>query len=52
VRIEFETPDGQEAGAYEARVEVCGEVITQWQSGEEHSLEPVKQYRVTEFQML
>jgi len=52
VRIEFEAADGREAGAYEARVEVCGEVMTQRQSGEEHPLEPVKQYRVTEFQML
>jgi len=48
VRIEFESPDGRDSGAYSARVEVCGEVMTQRQSGEEHPLEPIKQYRVTE----
>lgn len=46
VRINFESPDGRDAGAYEARVEVCGEVMTQLKSGEEHPLKPVKQYRV------
>ncbi|ASC71046.1 hypothetical protein XM38_019950 [Halomicronema hongdechloris C2206] len=48
VRIDFEAPDGYEAGAYAARVEVAGEVLTQWRSGEEHPLEPVKQYQVTQ----
>jgi len=48
VRIDFEAPEGHEAGAYAARVEVAGEVLTQWRSGEEHPLEPVKQYQVTQ----
>jgi len=48
VRIDVAAPEGQGAGAYEARVEACGEVLTQWRSGEEHPLEPVKQYQVTQ----
>ncbi|MGF1521431.1 MAG: sucrase ferredoxin [Leptolyngbyaceae cyanobacterium] len=48
VRIDFKAPNNQEASAYEARVEVCGEVMTQWKSGEEHPLKSVKQYQVTQ----
>jgi len=45
IRLEFSTPDGSVAGAYEARVEVCGSVMTAWNSGEEPLA--VKQYGVT-----
>jgi hypothetical protein len=44
VRLEFASPDGRIAGAYEARVEVCGSVMTVRNSGEAPT--PVKQYRV------
>lgn len=47
VRIDFAAPDGSVSGAYEARVEVSGSVMTAWNSGDEQSLEEVKQYRVT-----
>ncbi|MBE9053262.1 sucrase ferredoxin [Nostocales cyanobacterium LEGE 11386] len=46
VRIDFTTPDGN-SGAYQARVEVKGSVITAWNSGEQPSLAEVKQYHVS-----
>ncbi|MFQ4136751.1 sucrase ferredoxin [Nodosilinea sp. PGN35] len=45
VRLEFVPPDGQGAGAYEARVEAWGAVMTAHNSGAEPV--PVKQYRVS-----
>ncbi|NDJ18585.1 sucrase ferredoxin [Myxacorys almedinensis] len=56
IRIEFSSPDGTDAGAYEARVEVCGEVISALQSGghahvsrrQRLKLQPVKQYRISQ----
>jgi hypothetical protein len=46
VRLEFAAPDGRRtAGVYEARVEVCGSVMTAHNSGEDPA--PVKQYRVS-----
>lgn len=47
VRLEFACPDGSVRGAYEARVEVSGEVMSAPTSGEEVELKPVKQYRVS-----
>jgi hypothetical protein len=50
VRIDFTTPDGSMSGAYEARVEICGQAITaRWSSVKEQPLETetVKQYRVS-----
>jgi hypothetical protein len=47
VRVDFISPDGNVSGAYEARVEVSGSVMTMWNSGNEQSLEEVKQYRVS-----
>ncbi|PSN09175.1 sucrase ferredoxin, partial [filamentous cyanobacterium CCT1] len=46
VRLHYAASDGSEAGTYAARVEVCGEVITQWNSGPDEPLEAQKQYRV------
>ncbi|MEB3338862.1 MAG: sucrase ferredoxin [Leptolyngbyaceae bacterium] len=46
VRIEYASPDGSIVGAYTARVETCGTVITQWQSGHDQPAEATKQYRV------
>ena len=45
VRLEFASADGRIKGAYEARVEAYGSVMTAWNSGEEP--EAVKQYRVS-----
>jgi len=45
VRLDFADPDGRETGTYEARVEVCGSVMSARNSGE--ALTPVKQYRVS-----
>jgi len=47
VRIEFAAPDGSVSGAYEARVEVSGEVMSALNSAEEMELKAVKQYRVS-----
>jgi hypothetical protein len=47
VRIEFFTHDGSACSAYEARVELCGYVVTAVNSGENEPLEEVKQYRVS-----
>ncbi len=46
VDIDFASPDGQTRGSYQARIEVCGEVLTQTDSGEDQPLESVKQYQV------
>ncbi|MBE9178544.1 sucrase ferredoxin [Oculatella sp. LEGE 06141] len=50
VRLEFASPDGCIAGTYEARVEICGSVMTARNSGEAQT--PVKQYRVNRLRML
>lgn len=47
VRIDFAVPDGSTSGAYEARVEVCGEVMSAFDSAKEMELEAVRQYRVS-----
>lgn len=44
IRLEFASPDGRTTGAYEARVEAYGSVMTAYNSGE--GLVSVKQYRV------
>ncbi|WP_414529152.1 sucrase ferredoxin [Nodularia chucula] len=46
VRIDFTTGDGKISSAYQARVEVKGSVMTAWNSGEQPTLEEVKQYQV------
>lgn len=45
VRLDFASCDGSVAGTYEARVEVCGSVMSAWNSGEDPTA--VKQYRVS-----
>lgn len=47
VRIDFAARDGSVSGAYEARVEVSGRVMTMRNSGDEQSIEEVKQYSVS-----
>ena len=47
VRIDFKKTDGITAGAYEANIEVCGEVISAFNSAKEMELKAVKQYRVS-----
>ncbi|MHC5913849.1 MAG: sucrase ferredoxin, partial [Nostoc sp.] len=47
VRIDFAAPDGSTSGAYEARVEVCGEVMSAFNSAKQMELEVVKQYCVS-----
>ncbi|MFN6470949.1 MAG: sucrase ferredoxin [Nostoc sp. SerVER01] len=47
VKIDFALLDGSMSGAYEARIEVCGEVMSAFNSGKEMELEAVKQYRVS-----
>ncbi|MBD2677485.1 MULTISPECIES: sucrase ferredoxin [Nostoc] len=47
VRIDFALPDGSTSGAYEATIEVCGEVMSAFNSAKEMELEAVKQYRVS-----
>ncbi|MEB3359634.1 MAG: sucrase ferredoxin [Synechococcales bacterium] len=47
VQIDFQSPDGQVSGRYEAKVETRGSVMTQYNSGTDQSLESVKQYQVT-----
>ncbi|MEH2213239.1 sucrase ferredoxin [Nostoc sp.] len=47
VRIGFAASDGSTSGAYEARVEVCGEVMSALGSKKEMELEAVKQYCVS-----
>jgi hypothetical protein len=46
VPIEYRSPDGSGAGAYNARITV----MTPWRSGQEHGLELVKHYHVTQLQ--
>ncbi|MEM7712160.1 MAG: sucrase ferredoxin [Cyanobacteria bacterium P01_A01_bin.68] len=48
VRIDFISPDSNTQGSYEAKVEVCGSVMTALNSGKEQPLQSVKQYRVTQ----
>ena len=50
VRIDFNSSDRKIQGSYEARVEVCGSVISALNSGKEQPLQSVKQYRVTQLQ--
>jgi hypothetical protein len=47
IRIDYAAPDGSKTGAYEARVEVRGEVMSAYNSAKEIELEPIKQYRVS-----
>lgn len=47
VRIDFADSDSSTKGAYEAKIEVCGEVMTALNSVKEIELEAVKQYRVS-----
>ncbi|MUL37892.1 sucrase ferredoxin [Gloeocapsopsis dulcis] len=47
IRIDYAAPDGSKTGAYEARIEVCGEVMSAANSAKEIKLEPIKQYRVS-----
>ncbi|MFN6534927.1 MAG: sucrase ferredoxin [Nostoc sp. EkiNYC01] len=47
VQIDFALRDGSTLGTYEARVEVCSEVMTAFNSTKEMELEAVKQYRVS-----
>nr|MCU0526267.1 sucrase ferredoxin [Elainella sp. Prado103] len=47
VQIEFNSPDGSINAAYEARIETKGTVQTMGTSGQNQSLEEVKQYRMS-----
>ena len=47
VRIDFEKTDGSTTGAYKAKVEVCGEVMSAFKSAKDMELKAVKQYRVS-----
>ena len=47
VRIDFTTADSNVSGAYEARIEVCGEVISALNSAKQMELQAVKQYCVS-----
>ncbi|MEM8721255.1 MAG: sucrase ferredoxin [Cyanobacteria bacterium P01_G01_bin.39] len=47
IRFEFTAINNSIKRAYEARVEVCGSVMTAFNSGNEQSLKEVKQYRVS-----
>ncbi|WP_414620784.1 sucrase ferredoxin [Calothrix sp. CCY 0018] len=47
VRIDFAATDGSKTGAYEARIEACGEVMSAFNSAKYLELEAVKQYRVS-----
>ncbi|MEH2448280.1 MAG: hypothetical protein V7K18_21645 [Nostoc sp.] len=47
VCINFSAENGSIKGAYEARVEASGSVMTAWDSGNQIPLEEVKQYRVS-----
>jgi hypothetical protein len=46
VSLEFATADGTVKGAYQAQVEVCGEVMSAVSSAKEIQFKPVTQYRV------
>lgn len=52
VRIDFAATDSNTTGAYKARIEVCGEVISAFNSGKYLELEAVKQYRVSRLNMI
>lgn len=52
VRIDFAGIDGSTTGAYEARVEACGEVMSAFSSAKEMELKAVKQYRVSRLNMI
>ncbi|KST66001.1 sucrase ferredoxin [Mastigocoleus testarum] len=47
VRIDFAATDGSTKGAYEARIEACGEAMTALNSAKKMELKTVKQYRVS-----
>ena len=47
VQIDFVEPDSSTKGAYKAKIEACGEVMTALNSAKEIELEAVKQYRVS-----
>ena len=47
VRIDFAATDGSTTGAYEARIEVCGDVMSAFNSAKEMELQAVKQYRIS-----
>ncbi|PSB62676.1 sucrase ferredoxin, partial [filamentous cyanobacterium CCP1] len=47
IQIDFQSPNQEITGRYEARVETSGSVLTQYRSGSNEKLDPVKQYRVT-----
>jgi hypothetical protein len=47
VRIEYASPDGSVTGAYTAKIETYGTVLTQWRSGRNQPMETTKQYRVS-----
>ncbi|MDM9379466.1 sucrase ferredoxin [Chlorogloeopsis sp. ULAP01] len=47
VRINYVAPDGSLSGGYQARVEVCGQVMSALSSATEMQLTAVKQYRVS-----
>ncbi|MEM1395099.1 MAG: sucrase ferredoxin, partial [Cyanobacteria bacterium P01_H01_bin.150] len=52
VRIDFEKNDGSFTCAYEAKIEVCGEVMSAFNSARDMELEAVKQYRVSHLNMI
>ncbi len=47
VQIDFADPDSNRKGTYEARIDVCGEVMTACNSATVMELEAVKQYHVS-----
>lgn len=47
VWIDYATSDGTITGAYEAKIEVCGEVMSAYNSAKEMELETIKQYGVS-----
>lgn len=51
VCINFRSLDGSISGTYHARVETYGTVVTQHRSGDETSIETVKQYRVVQLSL-
>ena len=52
VRIDFATTNGSTTGAYEAKIEVCGDVMSAFNSAKYLELEAVKQYRVSRLNMI
>lgn len=48
VQIDFAVPDSGVSGAYKARIEVCGQVMSALNSAKEMQLKAVKQYRVSQ----